>query len=149
MMFLLSPSPLDRSILLCELQGIDSKACVTVESWVHHQNGEKQVSMIEYETFQELAEQEGRRILQETLQRFEIAKIRAVHRIGRLEPGDLALWIGASAPSHDTAFAACHFVIDSLKQRVPIWKKEHYASGESCWIGYEEEPQFPLEMARE
>jgi molybdopterin synthase catalytic subunit len=51
--------------------------------------------------------------------------------------GDLAVWVGAAAPHRDEAFKACRYVIDELKQRLPIWKKEHYIEGESAWVDCE------------
>ena len=54
--------------------------------------------------------------------------------VGALAIGDLAVWVGVSAAHRDAAFAACRFIIDEVKQRVPIWKNEHYASGESGWL---------------
>ena len=61
----------------------------------------------------------------------------ALHRLGLLEIGDVAVWVGAAAPHRDEAFRACRYVIDEVKHRVPIWKKEHYASGDSGWVNCE------------
>ena len=63
-----------------------------------------------------------------------LAKRSSVHRIGALAIGDLAVWAGVSAAHRDAAFAACRYIIDEVKLRVPIWKNEHYASGESGWL---------------
>jgi len=56
------------------------------------------------------------------------------HRTGRLEPGDMAVWVGVVAEHRGPAFDACRFIVDQLKARVPIWKREHYAEGPSAWI---------------
>ena len=59
---------------------------------------------------------------------------RCVHRVGTLEIGELAVWVGVSAAHRGAAFDACRYVIDEVKKRVPIWKNEHYADGESGWL---------------
>ena len=66
--------------------------------------------------------------------RFAILDARCVHRVGSLAIGDLAVWVGVIAAHRDAAFAACRFIIDEVKSRVPIWKNEHYADGESGWL---------------
>ena len=58
----------------------------------------------------------------------------AVHRVGHLRIGELAVWVGVSAAHRGAAFTACRYIIDELKARVPIWKKEHYTSGSTQWI---------------
>ena len=68
-----------------------------------------------------------------------------VHRTGELAIGDLAVWVGVSAAHRDAAFAACRFVIDEVKARVPIWKRERYADGDRQWLHPEQaaEPGGP------
>jgi len=58
-----------------------------------------------------------------------------VHRVGHLEIGAMAVWVGVTGAHRDEAFQASRYVIDQLKERVPIWKKEHYLEGDSSWIG--------------
>ena len=60
-----------------------------------------------------------------------------MHRVGDLAIGDLAVWVGVTARHRDGAFGACRFIIDEVKHRVPIWKKEHYEGGDSGWVGCE------------
>jgi molybdopterin synthase catalytic subunit len=71
-----------------------------------------------------------------------------VHRLGALELGAIAVWVGASAPHRDAAFRACRFIIDEVKKRVPIWKKEHYEDGCSAWIGLAEAGTGPVRLGR-
>src|SRR5690606_24629339 len=92
------------------------------------------VNSLEYEAYVDLAEKEGNRILAEAQQRFDLLAVEAVHRVGHLQIGDLAVWVGVSAAHRGPAFDACRTVIDELKARVPIWKKEHYVSGATGWI---------------
>ncbi len=65
---------------------------------------------------------------------------RCIHRVGRLAVGDTAVWIGVAAPHRREAFEACEWILDQLKRRIPIWKKEHFADGDSGWIGSEVTP---------
>jgi len=60
-----------------------------------------------------------------------------VHRIGVLAVGELAVWVGVSAAHRDEAFRACRYIIDEVKHRLPIWKKEHYLNGDSGWVNCE------------
>ena len=60
-----------------------------------------------------------------------------MHRIGDLALGEMAVWVGVSAPHRSEAFAACRYIIDEVKHRVPIWKKEHYVDGDSGWVNCE------------
>lgn len=65
----------------------------------------------------------------------DVRRVRAVHRIGALDVGDLAVVVAVSAPHRDEAFAACRWLIDTLKAEVPIWKREQYADGSAEWVG--------------
>ncbi len=71
----------------------------------------------------------------EALERFPVESVRCVHRIGHLKVGEVAVWVGVIAAHRDAAFVACRYVIDEVKSRVPIWKKEHYAAGTEDWVG--------------
>src|SRR3546814_1125850 len=86
---------------------------------------------LHYEAYAALAEAEGERVLSEALERFDILDARCVHRTGDLVIGDIAVWVGVTAAHRDAAFAACRHIIDEVKARVPIWKRERYAEGRS------------------
>ncbi|GAB6853160.1 hypothetical protein JCM15831A_01840 [Asaia astilbis] len=77
-------------------------------------------------------------MLREAEARFDIVAASCIHRTGSLVIGDMAVWIGVSAAHRDAAFTACRFVIDEIKKRVPIWKRERYADGHSEWIACHE-----------
>jgi molybdopterin synthase catalytic subunit len=109
-------------------------ACVTFEGRVRSTNEGRQVVALEYEAFTALAEKEGERILAEARENFRVLAVACVHRTGRLALGDLAVWVGVTAAHRGAAFEACRYVIDQVKERVPIWKKEHYADGATEWI---------------
>ena len=77
---------------------------------------------------------EWQRIVDAAAARFAIEHAACVHRVGLLEIGELAVWVGVSAGHRDAAFAACRWIIDQVKAHVPIWKNEHYSDGESGWL---------------
>ncbi|MBI5091893.1 MAG: molybdenum cofactor biosynthesis protein MoaE [Candidatus Hydrogenedentes bacterium] len=136
-MFLLSAERIDTAQLKRALENPGAGACVTFEGWVRNNNEGKTVLRLEYEAYEDLALKEGARILAEALDKFGLLGATCVHRTGCLEIGELAVWVGVSAAHRDEAFAACRYIIDEVKSRVPIWKKEHYADGESGWVNCE------------
>jgi len=87
--------------------------------------------------FQALAVKEGERILAEALTRFPVKHALCIHRVGSLDLTEMAVWVGVSAAHRGEAFDACRFIIDEVKHRVPIWKKEHYRNGDSGWVNCE------------
>jgi molybdopterin synthase catalytic subunit len=92
------------------------------------------VKTLDYEAYAPLAQKEGRRIVKEARERFPITDARCVHRTGSLSLGDIAVWIAVSAGHRAAAFEACRFLIDEMKARLPIWKREHYADGSTEWV---------------
>jgi molybdopterin synthase catalytic subunit len=107
------------------------------EGWVRDSHEGVRVRHLEYEAFEALAVREGERIIAEAIARFGVAHAACLHRVGDLAIGELAVWVGVSAPHRHEAFLACRYIIDEIKQRVPIWKKEHYVSGDSGWVNCE------------
>jgi molybdopterin synthase catalytic subunit len=87
--------------------------------------------------YEPLAIDEGKKVLAEALQKYPHLKAHCVHRSGLLEIGDCAVWVGVSSPHRDEAFSACRYIIDALKTRLPIWKKEFYVGGDSGWVNCE------------
>lgn len=107
------------------------------EGWVRNQNDGREVERLEYEVYEPLAIIEGEKVLQEAQQRFPHIDAVCVHRSGLLDIGDCAVWVGVSAEHRDEAFKACRYIIDEIKTRLPIWKKEHYVDGDSGWVNCE------------
>ncbi len=107
------------------------------EGWVRDHNEGQRVLRLEYEAYEPLALREGERIVAEARERYGVRRAVCVHRTGSLAIGELAVWVGVSAAHRDEAFAACRYIIDEVKQRVPIWKKEHYPGGDSGWVNCE------------
>jgi molybdopterin synthase catalytic subunit len=110
---------------------------VSFEGWVRDHNEGRSVRRLEYEAMSGLAEREGERIIAEACARYGVAHACCVHRVGELAIGELAVWVGVAARHRDEAFRACRYIIDEVKHRVPIWKKEHYEHGDSGWVNCE------------
>jgi adenylyltransferase/sulfurtransferase len=135
--FRFSHEPLDTEQLR---EGLRDPACggyTSFEGWVRNHNEGHNVSRLEYEAFEPLAVKEAERIMAEAVERFGIEHASCVHRVGDLAIGDMAVWVGASARHRHEAFLACRYIIDEVKHRVPIWKKEHYENGDSGWVNCE------------
>jgi len=111
-----------------------SGAYVQFDGWVRNHNEGQRVLRLEYEVYEPLAVKEGQRIIAEAIDVYGVSKACCVHRSGLLELTDVAVVVGVSSPHRDAAFKACRYIIDETKTRLPIWKKEHYASGEAEWV---------------
>jgi molybdopterin synthase catalytic subunit len=134
MSFKITMAPIDPEARKRELTQGSAGACVTFEGWVRNHNEGESVQALEYEAHALIAEKEGAKILAEAKQRFAIETAICEHRVGKLAIGDCAVWVGVTAAHRGAAFDACRYVIDETKARVPIWKKEHYTSGETGWV---------------
>lgn len=135
--FEFSSSNLDALALRRSLEDPACGGYAAFEGWVRNLNEGREVRRLEYEAFESLAVREGERIIEEARIRFGVTNARCVHRIGDLPLGEIAVWVGVSAPHRDEAFRACRYIIDEVKHRVPIWKKEHYVDGDSGWVNCE------------
>jgi molybdopterin synthase catalytic subunit len=135
--FSFSRVPIDVSALRAALADPACGGYVAFEGWVRDHNDGQRVRHLEYEAYEALALREAERIVAEAVVRFRIAHAACAHRVGDLAVGELAVWVGVSAAHRDEAFRACRYIIDEIKQRLPIWKKEHYVSGDSGWVNCE------------
>ena len=135
--FEFSDLPLAAGPLTASLVDPAAGGFASFEGWVRDHNDGRAVRLLEYEAYPELAVREGERIVAEAIRRFGVRRARCVHRVGALPLGEMAVWVGVSAPHRAEAFAACRYIIDEVKHRVPIWKKEHYTSGDSGWVNCE------------
>ncbi len=100
---------------------------------VRAKTADKKVIRLEYECYEPMAVSEIQKIFEEASQRWPILKVAISHRIGVLQLGDEAVVLAVSTPHRKESFEACQFIIDTLKQTVPIWKKEVYEGGEE-WV---------------
>ena len=132
-----SHQALDLAALRASVADVANGGYASFEGWVRNHNEGIAVTSLEYEAFEQLAIKEGERIVAEACDRFGVTVARCVHRVGALALGDVAVWVGVSAHHRDEAFRACRYIIDEVKHRVPIWKKEHYVTGDSGWVNCE------------
>jgi molybdopterin synthase catalytic subunit len=123
--------PIDLTALLGSSPA-DGAACLFV-GVVRNENQGRSVERLEYEAYEEMALPLMEEIAAETRRRFPMTGVRLVHRLGCLEVGEASVAIATTSPHRGEAFAACRFAIDTLKAKVPIWKKEHYADG-TAWL---------------
>jgi len=100
-----------------------------------HSEGQA-VTGLTYEAYEGMAREEMMRIACEIVTELPGTRLAAVHRVGELQVGDLAIVCAASAPHRQQAFKACRLLIDRVKERVPVWKREHGTEG-SEWVGWE------------
>lgn len=133
-MFRISNEPLDTDELRRLVADPASGACAVFEGRVRDANQGRPVRSLDYEAHVPLAEKEGARIVAEAAAKFPVRKALCVHRTGSLGLGELAVWVGVSAEHRGAAFDACRYIIDEVKTRLPVWKREHYADGPSAWI---------------
>ena len=133
-MFSIATESLDVAELAGRLHNPAGGAVVTFEGRVRNHNDGLPVTGLEYQAYLPLAESEGLRILQEARARFDIIDCSCTHRIGSLTVGDVAVWVGVLSAHRSAAFSACRYIIDEVKSRVPIWKKENLRTGESYWV---------------
>lgn len=98
----------------------------------HHEG--QSVKTLTYEAHTEMAEKILHEIVWEARRMFDTRRLIVVHRVGHLSVGETAVWIGAESPHRDSAFGACRYVIEEVKKRLPIWKKEHRADGSTRWM---------------
>jgi molybdopterin synthase catalytic subunit len=110
-------------------------AVIVFQGRVRDSNEGREVRGLEYEAYREMAEKELRAICEEAAERFAVGAISAAHRVGRLELGEASVTIGVAAPHRAPCYDASRFIIEELKKRLPVWKHERYADGESEWVG--------------
>ncbi len=130
----ISPEPLD--IQTC-IERVTSPRCGGVNLFtgtVRSVTEDKKVLRLEYEAYESMALKEMRKIAEYILDKWSIENILIHHRTGILKTGEIAVVIAVAAPHRKDTFDACRYAIDTLKQTVPIWKKEVFADGE-VWVG--------------
>ena len=134
MSFRIQAEPIDTELIREKTLDPAAGGFASFEGWVRNHHDGREVLCLEYEAYADLAVKEGDRIVGEAMRKFGILHCSCVHRTGMVDIGELAFFVCVSAAHRDPAFAACRYVIDELKRRLPIWKKESYADGETAWI---------------
>ncbi|MBM4250912.1 MAG: molybdenum cofactor biosynthesis protein MoaE [Deltaproteobacteria bacterium] len=130
----ISPEPIDSTVHRRSLPLTGSAGgFVCFEGLVRNVNHGKSVFRLDYEVYEVLALKEMRRIAAQAMTDFQLFSVRMWHRSGSLCIGETAVYIDVLSRHRAEAFRGCRFVIDAIKQRVPIWKKEYYDDGTVTW----------------
>ncbi|HEY2354517.1 MAG TPA: molybdenum cofactor biosynthesis protein MoaE [Gaiellaceae bacterium] len=132
--FLLTPEPLDVAAVLREVESPDAGALASFVGTVRRRSRERDVLHLDYEAYEEMAEEMLARLGAELIERHGLTAVAIHHRLGRVEIGEPSVVIAVSAPHRAAALDACREAIETLKTSIPLWKKEVYAGGEE-WIG--------------
>jgi MoaE-MoaD fusion protein len=132
--FRLVEGPLDLRAVAAEVANDEAGAIATFEGTVRRHSRGREVIALEYEAYEGMAENVMAEIAGEVKAKYDLSDVAISHRLGRVEIGETSVVIAVSAPHRQDALAACKDVIDELKERVPLWKKELYEGGEE-WIG--------------
>jgi molybdopterin synthase catalytic subunit/molybdopterin converting factor small subunit len=140
----ITDAPLDTDGLVRRVERPEAGAVVTFAGVVRNHSRGRTVLYLEYDAYRPMAERKMREIGEEAARRWE-CRIALQHRVGRLEIGEASVLIAVSAAHRGTAFEACRYAIDTLKETVPIWKKEVWEGGE-VWI--EGEREAPIRDTR-
>jgi len=133
-MFRLTDRPIDTLSLQGGLADPACGAFVSFEGRVRNNHQGAGVLRLEYEAYPKLALTEGNRILQDLKSEHGLAAILCVHRVGVLQIGEVAVWVGAIAPHRRECFEAVAGAMSRIKHRLPIWKHEFYADGRDAWV---------------
>ena len=133
-MFRVTDVPIDLARLIRAVADPRAGAVVTFLGTTRSENDGRRVMRLEYEAFTAMAEREMRALGMEAARRWPLRKVAVAHRVGVVPVSEASVAIAVSAAHRAEAFAACHWLIDRLKETVPIWKKEHFRGG-VVWIG--------------
>lgn len=132
--FLLQSPPLNPSSMFHTLENPMAGAVVVFEGRVRARHEGRDVDHLGYETFPEMATAEGELIASEAITQFGILDARIIHLVGRAAIGEPAVWVGITSEHRQQAFLAAAWIMDTIKERLPVWKKETFADGSSEWV---------------
>jgi molybdopterin synthase catalytic subunit len=132
--FEIGEGPIDVARLLAAVGDPATGATVLFLGTTRNQNAGRRVTRLEYEAYDRMARREMRELAREARRRWPVRRVAMMHRIGVVPVGEASVAIAVSAGHRAEAFTACHWLIDRLKEIVPIWKKEHFRGG-TVWIG--------------
>ena len=129
----LTDRPIDHAELIRRVDAADRGGVASFFGLVRNHHQGRAVARLEYSAYGAMAEAECARIVAEAEARWPVA-VALLHRVGALEVGETAVGIAVAGAHRDEAFAACRHVIEEVKRRVPIWKRERYADGTEEWV---------------
>lgn len=126
--------PIDPCAFLADCASASDGAVLLFLGVVRNHNEGRAVGHLDYQAYPPMAEAVLREIVEEARNRWDTGEIHVTHRYGRLEIGEPSVAIAVAAPHRGDAYAASRYIIEELKKRVPIWKREGYLDGESEWL---------------
>ncbi len=132
--FYITDRPIDGDALLEEVRSDSAGAVVTFEGRVREENDDRSVKALSYQIYPELARRTAEDLMEEARSNWNVEHIAIATRTGRLEVKEASIWIAVSAAHRKEAFRACEELIDEIKERLPVWKKEIYRDGTERWI---------------
>ena len=132
-MIIVTEKPLDPTAFTEAVKSPSSGAVITFLGTTREETAGKKVLYLEYEAYDPMAEEKLQEICDEIRQKWNINEIAIGHRVGKLEIGEISLVVALSSPHRNEAFESCIYLVDRLKETVPIWKKEVFEDGE-IWI---------------
>jgi molybdopterin synthase catalytic subunit len=135
--------PIDLGALIAEVASVTNGATLLFVGTVRETNDGRDVSGMDYTAYRGMAERELGDIVREASSRFGTADIVVEHRLGTLGLGDASVAIAVAHPHRGRAYEANRFIIEELKQRVPIWKLEHYVDGNREWVAADGSKRAP------
>lgn len=138
-MIRISRDVLDPDEITSTVRAPGKGGVVTFLGTVRDHTGGKRVLYLEYEAYEEMAEKMLARIAGEVTERWDDTVVSIAHRLGRMEVGEISLVVASASPHRAEAFSACQYVVNRIKENVPIWKKEAFEGGE-VWVGMEGHP---------
>jgi molybdopterin synthase catalytic subunit len=133
-MISLTQSPIDPSAILAQASSNDAGAVVLFLGTTREFTKGKQTASLDYECYPQMAEAKLAELEAQALEKWPLLHISIVHRLGRLGLGEASIAIAVSSPHRQAAFEAGKWLIDTIKEDVPIWKQENWADGTSEWV---------------
>lgn len=133
-MFKITSDEIELGDVIRAVEAGDAGAIVHFLGVVRNNTEGREVSYLEYEAYPPMAEKKMAEIAQEIHEKWGLDRVAMIHRVGRLEIGEVSVAVAVASPHRKEAFEACHYAMNRLKQIVPIWKREVWADGEEEWV---------------
>lgn len=133
-MFKITSEEIELGDVIRAVEAGDAGAIVHFLGVVRNNTEGREVSYLEYEAYPPMAEKKMSEIAEEIHEKWGLDRVAMIHRVGRLEIGEVSVAVAVASPHRKEAFEACHYAMNRLKQIVPIWKREVWADGEEEWV---------------
>ena len=138
MSVLITTHPLNTNQFSDDVTSDENGAIVIFLGVTRNQTDDREVLYLEYEAYRPMADNKIQEVIEQTKHQFPISEISIGHRLGKLEIGETRLVVAVSASHRQSAFQASQFIVDKIKQIVPLWKREFFVGGD-IWVGYPED----------